>query len=60
MRARVFQGVDPHAFQCCIFPVLSAGVRQPRPRSAALPAGMGRKGLPHYRLHGLSLPVRTT
>lgn len=46
MRARVFQGVDPYAFQCCIFSVLSAGVRQPSPRSAASPPAhrAGEKG----------------
>lgn len=37
MRARVFQGGDLDAFQCHIFPVQSAGVRQPRPVPSCLP-----------------------
>lgn len=37
MGARAFQGGDLDAFQCCIFPVQSAGVRQPRPVPSCLP-----------------------
>lgn len=37
MRARVFQGGDLDAFQSCIFPVQSAGVRQPRLMPSCLP-----------------------
>lgn len=37
MRAKAFQGGDLDAFQCRIFPVRSAGVRQPRPVPSCLP-----------------------
>lgn len=67
MRARAFQGGDLYAFQCHIFSVRSAGVRQPGTALSCLPclpagAGAGaswrqlagRMGPPRYRLHGLS------
>lgn len=69
MRARAFQGGDLYAFQCHIFSVRSAGVRQPGTTLSCLPclpagagAGAGaswrqlagQMGLPRYRLHGPS------
>lgn len=43
MRARAFQGGDLDAFQCCIFPVRSAGVRQPSPMPSCLPCLWGQE-----------------
>lgn len=38
MRARAFQGGDLYAFQCHMFSVLSAGVRQPSTALGCSPA----------------------